>query len=54
MCGYSDSLKDDGPGSDPDGDEIFLRVQTGPGDGEVYLCTRLKMECRVHAPATVA
>lgn len=47
-----------GPGSESQlGARFFARVQTGPGDEEVnmpvYLRTSLKMECRVHAPATV-
>ena len=57
--GYTDSLKDGRPGERvPMGVKFFAGVQTGPGDVEInmhlYLCTNLKMECWVHAPATVS
>ena len=54
--GYRDSLKDGRPGERiPVGARFFSRVQTGPGDVEVnmhvYVCTGLKMECRLHGKA---
>jgi hypothetical protein len=57
--GYSDSLKDGRLGEQiPVRARFFARIKIGPGDVEVnmhvYLCTRLKMECRIHAPATVS